>query len=103
LVENAPSESARAISYPEPARNGAAPVIRALVDGAQGVEITIYDSNGQVVHSARVDAPNAAVDGRAAFDYAWTGSIPSGVYYAVVTDSLGDKKVRAKTKITVVR
>lgn len=103
LVENAPSESARAISYPEPARNGAAPVIRALVDGAAGVEITIYDSIGQVVHSARVDAPNTAVDGYPAFDYTWTGPIPSGVYYAVVTDSLGDKKVRAKTKITVVR
>jgi hypothetical protein len=103
LTENAESDTARVLSYPEPARNGAEPVIRAIIDGAQGVEITIYDANGQVVHSARMDAPNRAVDGRAAFDYAWTGSIPSGVYYAVVTDSTGEKKVRAKTKITVVR
>lgn len=103
VSENDSTGGARALSYPEPAVNGAAPVIRAILENASGVEITVYDPNGHVVHAARMDAPNAAVDGRAAFDYLWTGDIPSGVYYAVVTNSEGDKKVRAKTKITVVR
>lgn len=67
------------------------------------VEITIYDSGGTPRQSARLDSANAIVNGQPAYDYTWTGDIPSGVYYAVIHGRAGDQTVKAKTRITVVR
>ena len=98
-----PAGLVEAYSYPDPAPRGAPPVIRAVLGDVTNVEVTIYDAKGTPVHSARMDVPNAIVDGQAAYDYPWTGDIPSGVYYAVIHGKAGNDTIKAKTKLTVVR
>lgn len=102
-TETMPAKLIETYSYPEPALRGAAPVIRVVMGNVEGVEITIYDSGGTPRQSARLDSPNAIVDGKAAYEYTWTGDIPSGVYYAVVHGRAGNETIKAKTRITVVR
>lgn len=101
--EGTPAGLFTAYSYPDPALHGTPPVIRAILGDVDNVEITIYDMQGKTVHSARLDAPNAIVDGKAAYDYPWTGDIPSGVYYAVIHGKAGNETVKARTRLTVAR
>lgn len=98
-----PASPSEFYSFPEPAKGGASPVIRAILGDADTLEMTIYDFRGTPVHSVRLDAPNALVDGKITFEYTWTGEIPSGVYYAVIHGKTGNKIVRSRTKVTVVR
>lgn len=98
-----PSPPAEAYGYPDPALRGTSPVIRAIVGDVLGVDITLYDARGTPVHSAHLDSPNTIVNGEPAYDYTWTGDIPSGVYYAVIHGRSGNETVKAKTRLTVIR
>jgi hypothetical protein len=89
--------------FPNPAV-GKDPVIRAKLGLVDRVEITIYDSSGQVVHSAALDGAVATVvNGEYCYDYVWTGKKASGIYYAVIHGKKGGEVVRARVKFAVVR
>ena len=94
--------------YPNPARAGAKPVIHLAVGLADGVTIRIFDVSGRQVHEANVDKPPAVIDDgtgpKYAYEYAWDGHIPSGVYfYTVEAKKSGQGSIRKAGKLAVVR
>ncbi|MEK7744806.1 MAG: hypothetical protein AAB578_10510, partial [Elusimicrobiota bacterium] len=95
-------------AFPNPARAGAKPVIHLAVGLADSVSIRIYDVSGRHVHEAGVDRPPAIInDGtgpKYAYEYAWDGHIPSGVYfYTVEAKKSGQGSIRKAGKLAVVR
>lgn len=91
--------------FPNPAVNGAAPTIRAVLGTVDSFEISVYDAAGRLVHrDRRSEAPSGQSGGLAYYDYAWSGDIPSGLYRVVVVGhSAAGGTVRAKTQVTIVR
>ncbi|MEK7281478.1 MAG: hypothetical protein AAB037_03900, partial [Chloroflexota bacterium] len=60
------------------------------------------------VHEANVDRPPAIIDdgtgSKYAYEYAWEGHIPSGVYfYTVEAKKSGQGSIRKSGKLSVVR
>ena len=94
--------------YPNPARGGARPTLHVEAGLADGLKIRIYDVAGRLVHEARIeDRPGIVNDGsgpKYAYEYAWDGHIPSGVYfYAVEADKAGQGSVRRTGRMAVIR
>jgi chitodextrinase len=92
------------IVFPNPAV-GKNPTIRAFVDDADTIEITIYDASGSVIHSDRVTGgpTGTAADGRPYHDYVWAGKKASGIYFAVIHGKKGGDVIRGRVKFAVVR
>ncbi|MBI4802551.1 MAG: T9SS type A sorting domain-containing protein, partial [Elusimicrobia bacterium] len=71
--------------FPNPAKNGAAPTFHMECGIADKVTIKIYTISGRPAHEYTfTGAPAAIDDGNGlsyAYEYAWSGRIPSGVYY----------------------
>jgi phosphodiesterase/alkaline phosphatase D-like protein len=87
--------------YPNPAKAGAAPRLRIEAGVADGVAIRIYDVSGRMARQAELNGPPNA---GSAYEYAWTGAIPSGVYfYAVEVRRQGQAPLRKTGKFAVVR
>lgn len=67
----------------------------------------IYTVSGEVAHSYTiVGQPTAIDDGNGleyAYEYAWRGHIPSGVYYFTVEAQKAGKKLKKSGKFAVVR
>ncbi|MFH1725560.1 MAG: PKD domain-containing protein [Elusimicrobiota bacterium] len=94
--------------FPNPAVGGSVPTIHIAVGVADKVTIRIYNVAGQQVHQATMEsAPPVIDDGsgpKYAYEYAWDGRIPSGVYlYTVVADKSGEASIRKAGKFAVVR
>ncbi|MFH1723780.1 MAG: T9SS type A sorting domain-containing protein [Elusimicrobiota bacterium] len=94
--------------FPNPAVGGAKPTVHIAVGIADKVTIRIYDIAGQQVHQATVDGvPPVINDGtgpKYAYEYAWEGRIPSGVYlYTIVAEKSGEASIRKAGKFAVVR
>ncbi len=90
--------------FPNPAVDGAAPTIRAVLGTVDSFEIAVYDTAGRLVHTdRRAGPPNGQVGGLAFYDYVWSGDIPSGLYRVVVTGHGAGGTVRVKTQVTIVR
>ena len=94
--------------FPNPARAGAKPTIHLAVGLADGVSIKIFDVSGRQVHEAGLDRPPTVInDGtgpKYAYEYAWDGHIPSGVYfYTVEAKKSGQGSIRKTGKLAVVR
>jgi hypothetical protein len=93
--------------YPNPALRGAAPTLHIEVGVADRVKITIYTVSGRRAHETTLTGMPAALDdgdGLAyAYEYAWRGDIPSGVYYYSIEAEKGGQKLRKSGKFAVVR
>ncbi|MFH1722988.1 MAG: T9SS type A sorting domain-containing protein, partial [Elusimicrobiota bacterium] len=94
--------------FPNPAVGGAAPTIHLAVGIADKVTIRIYNVAGQQVHQTTLEGtPPVVNDGsgpKYAYEYAWSGRIPSGVYlYTVVAEKSGEASIRKAGKFAVVR
>lgn len=93
--------------YPNPAKGGQIPVFHIEVGIADSVKITIYTVSGDVVHNYTITAaPSAINDGHGleyAYEYAWRGHIPSGVYYYAIEAKKAEKKLRKTGKLAVIR
>ncbi|MFA6093804.1 MAG: hypothetical protein WCU88_09605 [Elusimicrobiota bacterium] len=105
---NASFELHEVYAFPNPARKGAKPVVHAEVGLAEGMSIRVYDVSGRLVHSGNIDgAPGIIDDGQGpqyAYEYAWEGHIPSGVYfYAIEARKSGRSSIRKTGKLGVVR
>lgn len=95
-------------SFPNPAVGGARPTLHVEVGVADRVTIRVYDIAGQPVHEATLDGPPAVInDGSGpqyAYEHAWEGHIPSGVYlYTVTAEKAGQGTIRKAGKLAVVR
>jgi hypothetical protein len=93
--------------FPNPALRGAAPTLHIEVGVADRVKITIYTVSGRRAHETTLTGMPAALDdgdGLAyAYEYAWRGDIPSGVYYYSIEAEKGGQKLRKSGKFAVVR
>lgn len=95
-------------AFPNPAVAGQKPTIHVSVGVADKVTIRFYDISGQKVHEATIDSPPSQIDDgtglHPAYEYAWEGHIPSGVYlYSVTAEKAGQASIRQSGKLAVVR
>jgi hypothetical protein len=94
--------------FPNPAVGGAKPTLHIEVGIADSVQIKIYDISGREVHSTTLSGgPRRIDDGSGtdyAYEYAWDGHIPSGVYlFALTAEKSGQAPLRQTGKFAVVR
>lgn len=93
--------------YPNPAKGGKVPIVHIEVGIADSVKITIYTSAGEESHKHTIAGmPDIISDGNGAayaYEHAWRGHIPSGVYYYLVEVEKSGKKLRKTGKFAVVR
>ncbi len=93
--------------YPNPAKGGQISIFHVEAGLADIVKITVYDVSGDVVHNYTISGqPGAVNDGNGleyAYEYAWRGHIPSGVYYFVVEAQKAEKKLRKTGRFAVIR
>ncbi|MHB0997235.1 MAG: DUF7305 domain-containing protein, partial [Elusimicrobiales bacterium] len=93
--------------YPNPAKGGAAPTLHIECGIADSVKINIYTVSGREAHSAVITSlPVALDDGNGlsyAYEYAWRGHIPSGVYYYAIEAVKAGAKIKKTGKFGVVR
>lgn len=93
--------------YPNPARGGQIPTFHTEVGIADSVKITIYTVSGDVAHTYTINGqPSTIDDGHGleyAYEYAWRGHIPSGVYYYAIEAQKAGKKLRKTGKFAVIR
>lgn len=92
--------------FPNPAKRGARATFHIQCDGAERVEIRVYDLAGESVHEASLSGPPSLVDRgeglRPAYEYVWdTSGAASGVYlYAVAVH--GQSKTVRRGKLAVI-
>jgi DNA-binding beta-propeller fold protein YncE len=94
--------------FPNPAVAGAKPVIHVAVGIADSLTIRIYNIAGQQVHETTLDRTPAIIDDgsgpKYAYEYAWEGHIPSGVYlYSIEAKKNGYSSIRKAGRFGVVR
>lgn len=93
--------------FPNPAKRGKVPVFHIEVGIADSVRITVYTVAGEVAHgNTLTGTPGVIEDGNGAdyaYEYAWQGHIPSGVYYYVVEAEKAGRKLRKTGKFAVIR
>lgn len=93
--------------YPNPAKGGQIPTFHIEVGIADSIKITIYTVSGDVAHNYIITGqPIVINDGNGleyAYEYAWRGHIPSGVYYFVLEAQKAGKKLKRSGKFAVVR
>ncbi|MBI3297911.1 MAG: SMP-30/gluconolactonase/LRE family protein, partial [Elusimicrobia bacterium] len=94
-------------AFPNPAVGGARPTVHVAVGKADKVTLKFYDVAGTPVHEATLDTPAVVNDEQGpqwAYEYAWAGHIPSGVYlYSVLAEKGGQAPIRRVGKLAVVR
>jgi hypothetical protein len=89
--------------YPNPAKGGAVPIFHIECGLADSVEIKVYTVSGREAHEVALTAMPAVVDQRYAYEYAWRGHIPSGVYLYFIEARKGGQKIKKTGKFAVVR
>ena len=89
--------------YPNPARGGAVPVFHVECGVADAVEIRIYTISGREAHETTLGGLPQVVDGRYAYEYAWRGHIPSGIYMYAIEAQKSGRKLKKTGKFSVVR
>ena len=93
--------------YPNPAKGGQIPIFHIEAGLADIVKITVYDVSGDIAHNYTIAGqPSAVNDGNGleyAYEYAWRGHIPSGVYYFIIEAQKAGKKWRKPGRFAVIR
>ncbi|MBU2574156.1 MAG: hypothetical protein KKH28_08790 [Elusimicrobia bacterium] len=93
--------------FPNPAKGGAAPAFHMECGVADKVTIKIYTVSGRPAHEHTITgAPSAIDDGNGlsyAYEYAWRGHIPSGVYYYYIEAEKAGKSLKKTGKFAAVK
>lgn len=93
--------------YPNPAKSGQIPTFHVEAGLADTVKITVYTVSGDIAHNYTITGqPGTVNDGNGldyAYEYAWRGHIPSGVYYFIAEAQKAGKKLRKTGRFAVVR
>jgi len=107
VVLMAPASQAglsEAYIFPNPSVSPAEPTIRVKMGLMDQVNITIYDLSGQKVHSASLDGNSVGVlNGDYCYEYTWSASKPSGIYFAVIQGKKSSGTTTVTAKFAVVR
>lgn len=91
-------DNQRTYNYPNPAKGGST-TIRVFVESAEKIEITIYDLAGFYVDMVAMDSPIPGEVNEIVWD---VSAVESGVYFANVTATKGDRMENKILKIAVV-
>lgn len=93
--------------FPNPAKRGKVPAFHIEVGIADSVKITVYTVSGEEAHSRTLSGTPAVIeDGNGAeyaYEYAWQGHIPSGVYYYLIEAQKDGRKLKKTGKFAVIR
>jgi flagellar hook assembly protein FlgD len=93
--------------FPNPAKGGEVPTFHVETGIADSVKITIYTISGRPAHEYTLTGlPAELDDGNGlsyAYEYAWRGHIPSGVYLYYMEAQKAGQKLRKTGKFAVVR
>jgi len=93
--------------FPNPAKGSEAPVFHIETGIADSVKITIYTVSGRAAHEYTLTGlPSELDDGNGlsyAYEYAWRGHIPSGVYLYYIEAQKAGQKLKKTGKFAVVR
>jgi len=92
-------------AFPNPARQVPSVTFHAEVGDADGVQVSVYNVAGDLVHEGRLNGNPAIVQGASAYEYQWNLSdVASGSYVLIVRAQLGDgQDVIAKKAFTVIQ
>ena len=93
--------------YPNPAKSAEVPTFHIEAGMADKVTIKIYTVSGRLAHETELTGPPQIIDdghgSEYAYEYAWNGHIPSGVYYYFVEAEKAGKKLKKTGKFAVIR
>ncbi|HAH32946.1 MAG TPA: hypothetical protein DCL44_11605 [Elusimicrobia bacterium] len=93
--------------YPNPAKGGEIPTLHIECGIADTVNIKIYTVSGREAHEYTITGAPAIIDDGSgwsyAYEYAWRGYIPSGVYYYFLEARKGGQTLKKTGKFAVVR
>ncbi|MBU2575038.1 MAG: FapA family protein [Elusimicrobia bacterium] len=93
--------------FPNPTKGGAVPVFHIEAGIADSVKILVYTVAGRIAHEHTLTSPPTALDdgnGLAyAYEYAWDGHIPSGVYYYYIEAEKAGRDLKKTGKFAVIR
>ncbi|MBI4655545.1 MAG: hypothetical protein HY746_02235 [Elusimicrobia bacterium] len=93
--------------FPNPSRSGTKPTFHIEVGVADIVHIWIYTISGEFAHEITlIGTPQIIDDGQGpqyAYESAWEGYIPSGIYLYVLTAERGGERIKKTGKFVVVR
>ena len=93
--------------FPNPAKGAQVPTFHIEAGIADKVTIKIYTVSGRLAHETTLTGmPQIIDDGHEseyAYEYAWQGHIPSGVYYYFIEAQKGGQKLKKTGKFAVVR
>lgn len=95
-------------AFPNPSKRDKKPTLHAEVGIADSIEFRMYDVSGELVHKIQLDdLPQIVDDGQGpqyAYEYAWEGAIPSGIYLCVAqAHKKGEKDLTALVRLAVIR
>jgi len=94
-------------AYPNPAKNGAIPILHIEVGIADSVKIVAYSVSGRQVHEHTLTGMPQIIttNGNSvyAYEYPWAGHIASGVYYYIIEADKSGRKLKRSGKLAVIR
>ncbi|HAF95432.1 MAG TPA: hypothetical protein DCG50_05230, partial [Elusimicrobia bacterium] len=93
--------------YPNPAKGAELPTFHVECGIADSVNIKVYTVSGREAHEYTITGTPPVIDdgnGQSyAYEYAWRGHIPSGVYYYFVEAQKSGQKLKKTGKFAVIR
>ncbi len=93
--------------FPNPAKGGEAPIFHIETGIADSVNIKIYTVSGRAAHEHTLTGMPAELDDgnglSYAYEYAWRGHIPSGVYLYYIEAQKAGEKLKKTGKFAIVR
>lgn len=91
--------------YPNPARAGANPVLRAEAGVADSAHFGIYDVSGNLVQDVTLREAPKVSNGKYAYEYTWNvGNVPSGVYLVKFrAKKAGQEDIEKTFKVAVLK
>lgn len=106
-IEQAAFQLGEVYAFPNPAVGGTEPRLHIETGLADSVHIILYTLSGDLIRDETLSgAPQLIDDGQGpqyAYEWAWSGHIPSGTYFYLIETQKGSETLRAKGKIYVVR
>ncbi|MBV9080415.1 MAG: T9SS type A sorting domain-containing protein [Elusimicrobia bacterium] len=91
-------------AYPNPARGSSTVTFHAEVANAAGVEVSVYNTSGELVHQGQISGDGSLINGAPTYEYRWnTGNVASGCYFIVVkAQGVDGQDVYARKAFTVI-
>jgi hypothetical protein len=93
-------------AFPNPAIGGQTPIIRVMPGIVDSIDISIFDAAGRKINSTTMGGSptGTTTGGEYYYDYHWTASKASGIYFAVIhAHALDGTTIKGRTKLAVIK